>query len=226
MEIPITPTNWNKTYRLISTRVPPIDLFERVIDKNLWQDIGNYEAASNPRVRNILFRQEDSVFGPGSSYVMAPFYYNFPPGRFTTAQFGGYYAAKEPVTAIYEKSHHIGLLYRDSREEPGLMTPAQMLVGKINAQLHDVTNIDKTSNIYAANSYNDSQELAASLYEKKADGIVYNSVRHQAGLCFVAYKPKLLAPPTQGAKPVLHWDGSKIDRWFDGKWHEVQYATL
>jgi hypothetical protein len=213
---------WHKTYRLISTRFPPIDLFERVADMDVWEDICNYESAHNPRVRNILFSHEESVYGAGASYVMAPFYYNFPPGRFTTSQFGGYYAAKKEITAIYEKAYHLGIFYRDSYEESGIIETCQMLVGKINASLCDLTGIPMNDDIYSPHSYEQSHKLALSLYNKGESGIVYNSVRDPGGLCFVAFKPKIIPPPIPGIKPALHWNGDRIDKWFGGEtWNEI-----
>lgn len=216
---------WNKTYRVISTQHPPIDLFERVAGKEEWEALCDYEAAYNPRVRNTLFTHADTVYGNGASYVMAPFFYKLPPGRFTTEDFGGYYATKDLLTAIAEKAFHIAKFYQDSDEEKGIIEHYLVLQGKIDTVFHDIRHLPMAHPVYKPGSYVASQKLAVELKQKESNGIIYNSVRNTKGICFVAFKPKCVPIPIPTLRPAMHWDGEKMDKWFDGKeWLDLYYS--
>ena len=60
---------WSKSYRLISTRYPPVDLFERVADPADWEALAAIEMLTNPRVRDqigeiSLVKPKERVSGP------------------------------------------------------------------------------------------------------------------------------------------------------------------
>ncbi|HAO2891907.1 TPA: RES domain-containing protein, partial [Escherichia coli] len=73
-----TQVQWPKTYRIIRSIYPPIDLFEDIADPRDWEALVAVEAKTNPRIR---FEVGDlgkvpahrRVSGIGASYVMAPF---------------------------------------------------------------------------------------------------------------------------------------------------------
>lgn len=92
--------DWKHAWRIIATRFPPIDLFERVsADPAVWEALMDLEQATNPRVRDdigeiALVPPHRRVGGPNASWVMAPFTHVNPRGsRFSPGNFGVYYCA-------------------------------------------------------------------------------------------------------------------------------------
>ena len=64
--------DWSDARRIVSTRHPPIDLFEDIADPADWPLLGAAEAKTNPRVAATLgmldlVPTERRVGGPGSS---------------------------------------------------------------------------------------------------------------------------------------------------------------
>src|SRR3569833_966097 len=105
--------NWPQAWRIIASRYPPIQLYERLTnDHAVWDALIELEQRTNPRVRdevgNIsLVAPEDRITGPGASYVMASFTHLNPKGsRFSDGSYGVYYAASTLETAIAETVFH------------------------------------------------------------------------------------------------------------------------
>lgn len=215
---PISRVRWNKTYRIVSTRYPPIDLFERVAPNEDWDALIELEMLTNPRVREELGQisnipPERRVHGIGASYVMAPFAYANE-SRFSDGSFGVYYAANNFKTALHEVAYHRGKFYSQTDEET-LKTTEKTLLGKIDSKLHDVRR-GNWQNIHDPDSYTESQKLGLKLRNKEdSNGIVYNSVRYPGGKNFGAFWPDVVSLPIESKKIVLHWNGEKIDKWFD-----------
>ena len=105
--------DWPQAWRVIASRYPPINLFERLTaDPAVWDALMALEQLTNPRVRDevgdiALVPPEERVSGPGASYVMAAFTHVNPKGsRFSDGSFGVYYAAAALETAIAETVFH------------------------------------------------------------------------------------------------------------------------
>src|SRR5262245_41709121 len=89
-ELPRRRVSWSPCYRIVPSRFPPIDLFERVADPADYEAIYAVEALTNTRLRDETGRLElvpagDRVSGAGASWIMAPFtHISAPGGRFST----------------------------------------------------------------------------------------------------------------------------------------------
>ena len=117
--------DWPQAWRIIASRYPPINLFERLTaDAAVWDALIALEQLTNPRVRDevgdiALVPPEERVSGPGASYVMAAFTHLNPKGsRFSDGGFGVYYAAAALETAIAETVFHFEVFARDSADPP------------------------------------------------------------------------------------------------------------
>ncbi len=135
---------WPRAWRIIASRHPPIDLFERLTpDPAVWGALIALEELTNPRVRDevgdiALVAPEDRVSGPGASYVMASFTHRNPKGsRFSDGSYGVYYAAARLATAIVETVYHFEAFARDGNDPPR-MEDMRVLVGSVAAVLEDV----------------------------------------------------------------------------------------
>ena len=114
---------WTPCWRIIPSRFPPIQLFERVADLADLEAIIALEAMTNPRLRDEigdiqLVPPEERIAGPGTSVIMAAFTHLNPAGsRFSDGSYGVYYAGMTLETAIRETTHHREAFMR--AKEPG-----------------------------------------------------------------------------------------------------------
>ncbi len=216
---PVSPVEWAPCHRLIPSRFPPIDLFERVADPRDWEAILLVESLTNSRLRDqageiTLVPPEQRVSGPGSSYVMAPFTHLSGGGRFSTSWFGAYYAAASVETALRETIHHRERFLRATNEAPTEIDMREVRAD-IDAQLHDVRGLrDTQPALYRDSDYTASRAFAARLRAAGSQGIVYDSLRHHGGECVALFVPRLLARARQGAHYCYIWDGERISGYY------------
>ena len=62
---------WAKTYRVVPSRYPPIDLFERVGDPADWETLAAIESLTNDRLRDqvgtiSMVPPAERISGPGA----------------------------------------------------------------------------------------------------------------------------------------------------------------
>ena len=207
---------WQPCFRVISSRFPPIHLFERVSSPEDWEALYWLESLTNPRLRDEvgeieLVPREDRVFGPGTSVVMAPFTHLNPDGsRFADSTFGAFYAAASLDTSIAETRYHREVFLRATRERP-LELDMRTYLCDVSATFHDIRGQrELMSDIYDPDSYVASQKLARSLKRAGSNGVVYDSVRHAGGQCLAVYRPRLVQNCRQGTHLRYVWDGARI----------------
>lgn len=223
---PLCRVDWHGARRIIATRHPPIDLFEDIADPTDWPLIASGEARTNPRLSETVgmldrVPSQRRAFGPGASYVMAPFVHASPdrPGRFHDGHFGAYYAADRFETALAEVTYHRARFLRATHEPPGWLAQTRELVGRVRARLHDLRGAAEFTGCLAPDDYTPSQGLARRLRSPDgqgpdtggSDGLVYPSVRDPGGICIAAFWPDVPAIPVQGRSLSLHFDGTRID---------------
>ena len=214
---------WTRSTRIVATRYPPVDLFERVSeDPAVWEALIALEQKTNPRVRDAvgeirLVSPEHRVSGPGASYVMAAFTHPNPNGsRFSDGTFGVYYTAREFETALRETVYHFGRYARDSLDGPRYEN-MRVLVGRVDGIFHDTSTLSKATQkqLLDPDSYLASQSFGAGLRHRDSRGLAYPSVRHATGRCLAVFRPNAVALPTAGKLLQYHWDGQRVQRYFD-----------
>lgn len=214
---------WPSAWRIVASRYPPIDLYERLTsDPAVWNALVALEQLVNPRVRDeigqlALVAPADRISGPGASWVMAAFTHVNPKGsHFSDGSFGVYYAADRLETAIRETVFHFEAFARDSAD-PQREEDMRVLVGAIDATLHDVTTLSRARRqaILDPASYAASRALGRALRERDSQGAIYPSVRDPGGACVAAFKPRAVGVPRQERHLRYRWDGERVDRYFD-----------
>jgi len=217
--------DWPQAWRIIASRYPPIDAFERFLDDPAAHDaLIQLEMLVNPRLRNeigqiALVPVEHRVSGPGAGYVMASFTHINPKGsRFSDGSYGVYYAGAELFTALSETIHHFETYARDSGDPPR-SEDMRVLVGAIDYEFDDVLELPAADQAAILNpdEYARSRHYAAALRNAGSPGIVYPSVRNPAGACVAAFRPNTVGLPTQERHLRYRWSGARVDRYFDYK---------
>ncbi len=223
--------DWPQAWRIIASRYPPIDAFERFIDDPAAHDaLIQLEMLVNPRLRNEIGRIslvpiEHRVSGPGAGYVMASFTHINPKGsRFSDGSYGVYYAGATFFTALAETIHHFEHYARDSADPPR-SEDMRVLVGAINHEFDDVLELPAAEQAAILNpdDYARSRAYAAGLRNSGSAGIVYPSVRNPAGACVAAFRPNTVGLPVQERHLRYRWNGARVDSYFD--YHEDRWVA-
>ncbi|MBQ0819845.1 RES family NAD+ phosphorylase [Microvirga sp. HBU67558] len=207
---------WLPCYRIIPSRFPPINLFERVTDPADLETVLDIESMTNDRLRDEvgalnLVPPEDRISGPGTSPIMAAFTHLPPYGsRFTDGSFGVFYAGRTLDTAIAETKHHREAFLR-ATGEPRIELDMRVYAVDLDAVLHDARGMRETMpGIYDPDSYAASQALAIEIRNTGSSGLAYDSVRKPGGECVAVFKPRVLSNCRQERHLTYVWDGSSI----------------
>ncbi len=206
-----------RCYRIIATRYPPIDFFERHVPPELQEALWALEARTNPRLKEQAgelrrVTPEDRVSGPGASVVMAAFTHIGYPSRFSDGSYGVYYAGRRLETAIRETVHHRALIARDAGLGADQFS-MRAWIAEFRKPLYDVRGAAFEALHDANPRPNDhplAQQFGHRLRGKQAWGLVYNSVRHTGGQCIAVFRPPAVSLPTQGPHLMYVWDGQSI----------------
>lgn len=210
---PLSATGWS-VYRIVSSRFPPVSLFDRIVDPADLEAVYAIEAMTNDRLRDeigeiSLVPVEDRVAGPGSTAIMAAFTHLNPSGaRFTDSSYGAYYAARELDTAIAETRFHREQFLAFTGEAP-IDVDMRAYVARLDGDLHDLRQ-DAPSAIYDPADYRAGQKLGRALREQGSNGLIYFSVRAPGGTCVAVFRPRCLSDCRQERHLTYRWDGERI----------------
>lgn len=216
-------TRWHKAWRIIASRYPPINLFERLTpDPGVWDALIKLEELTNPRVRDAtgqihLVPPERRISGPGASQVMACFAHVNPKGsRFSDGNYGMYYCANSLETAIAETVYHFEQFAADSGD-PERYEDMRVLLGSIDHTFLRLDQVDDSVRepLLNPDSYAQSQPWGTEQREAEYNGIVFPSVRDEGGMCLGAFWPNTVNIPVQERHLQYHWNGKTVDRYFD-----------
>ena len=216
MTPPISRIAWKPSRRIVPSRFPPIQLFERVTEPRDLEAIFALDALTNPRLRNEvgnirLVPPEDRVSGPGTSVIMAAFTHLNPNGsRFSDGTYGVFYAAIDLETAIAETRHHRERFMRATRQRRMELDMRVYLVD-LQGELHDLRG-RRTAQplVYRTDDYSAGQHLGRTLRETGSNGIAYDSIRRIGGECAAVFRPPLLSNVRQERHLCYVWDGRQI----------------
>lgn len=202
-------------YRIVSSRFPPVGVFDAIAEPADLDALYALESMTNPRLRDelggiALVPTQRRITGPGTTPVMAAFTHPNPEGsRFTPGWYGVYYCAREQGTAIAETVFH-KTRFLESTRESACVLDMRCYVGDVDGRFHDIRGA--WPELHDPVSYVASQRFAVELRDRGSDGIVYDSVRAPGGACLAAFHPDTIGPVRQGPHLQYHWDGARISR--------------
>ena len=216
MTVPTSHVTWKPCWRIIPSRFPPIQLFERVADPGDLEAVMEIEGLTNPRVRDEvgdiqLVAPEDRISGPGTSIIMAAFTHPNPEGsRFADGSFGVCYASRELETAIEETKYHRAK-FMHATDEGRMELDMRVYVMELDGLLHDLRGLRaEFSLVYHPENYGAAQHLAFELRKEGSHGIAYDSVRRAGGACVAIFRPPVLSNCRQERHLCYVWDGQAI----------------
>lgn len=221
--VPVVPTFWRTSHRLIPSRYPTVGLFDAIADPADLEVVFAIEALTNPRIRDELgelplVAPDERVSGPGSTPVMAAFTHLNPDGsRFSDGGYGVYYAAQSFETAVAEVSHHRAVFLARTAE-PAIDVDMRLITATVDAPLHDLADAGSPAErqaVFDPHRYDAAQALGRRLRAAASWGVLYPSVRHAGGWCVGIFRPRALHGAKPGAHIALHWDGRRITHWFE-----------
>ena len=216
MTVPLSRVTWLPCWRVIPSRFPTVDLFERVADPADLEAVFAIESLTNDRLRDeagdlTLVPPEDRIAGPGTSAIMAAFTHLNPDGsRFSDGSYGVFYAAKSLETALRETIHHAEVFMRATTEPPMELT-RRVILADLDGELHDLRGLaDALPDVAHPDDYTAGQALARSLRAVGSNGIAYGSVHHAGGEYAAVFRPPLLSASRQERHLCYLWDGARI----------------
>lgn len=216
MTPPLASIEWKPCWRIIPSRFPPVQLFERITNPDDLEAIFALEALTNPRVRDEvgdirLVPPEDRISGPGTSIIMAAFTHLNPEGsRFSDGTYGVFYAANDLDTAIAETRYHRERFMRATAQVRMELDMRVYLVD-LTGELHDLRKQKSDyALVYHNDNYSAGQHLARTLRQQASNGITYDSVRRAGGECAAVFRPRLLSNARQERHLCYIWDGHTI----------------
>lgn len=207
--------DWNRQFRIIPSKFPPINFFEKLVQADQMAEIFYLESLTNDRLREevgdiSLVRPEDRVCGEGSSIVMAAFTHIGKNSRFTDGSYGVYYASRDLKTAIIETAFWREKFLAATNELAGEID-MRVYVGEILKPLHDIRN-SQFQHLHHPDNYFPAQSYALKLRVLGSFGLLYNSVRDKGGQCIAALRPSAVSIPIQSKHLAYVWNGAKISR--------------
>lgn len=146
----------------------------------------------------------------GQSHINAAFTYTRATGnRFNSGERGAWYCSWDTLTSIHEVGFHrtreleyIGI-YEDEARYVELLADFIGDFPHLQAEGHPALDPDTRA------GYPAGQALAAEMRREGHRGLIYPSVRHSGGRCFVAFDPGIIQNVRPGASWRLVWSGSQ-----------------
>lgn len=212
----LTTEGWRNAYRIVSSRFPPVGLFDDVASPEDLEAIYWLEGMTNPRLRQELGSismvvQEDRIAGPGTTPIMAAFTHINPNGsRFSDGTYGVYYAGRDEETAIAETVFHTERWAAESHDPP-VSFVMRLYIGELKElRYHDIRGRRRDNPEWYAEDYTQAQALGGELRGQGSWGLLYDSVRKAGGECAAVFRPNALGAVRQGKHFAYLWDGLSV----------------
>jgi len=219
---PVTLIRQYDTHRLIPSRYLPGGdsvLAELADDDAGLQAIFELDAATNDRLHAEHGQlpgigPEELVFAvPHAAVVNASFCHANPLGsRFSGPDRGAWYAGFDLETAQREVAFHKAVQLSEIGRFEDSVTYDDYLAD-FSAAFHDLRRNKRAFKVCLdPDSYVASQQLAETLLQQGALGVVYPSVRHDGGTCLAVFRPALVMNVRRARTYRFTWSGAPVPK--------------
>lgn len=199
-------------HRLIPSRFPPIDVYERLGPPDLAAAAKDIEALTNPRLRYRDRRSSDGpALGPAAlqNWNHAPFAYKNPEGSaFLSSLFGA-------LELMGDLKHALAraVLQRErflrSTAEPPLHLDMRQLITPVAGSFADLR-----GGVFEADR-DKRWALGEGVRNGGVAGVLFHWPEHPAGEALAVFDPDVLSSSVQGAHYRFVWDGKQVASIYD-----------
>ena len=212
-------------YRLIPSRFPPIDVYERLGAPVLGAAAKRLEALTNPRLA-ALGRQEATPNGDGASrspryqnWNHAPFAYKGPEGSWLLPPAYGALelALDEPSALLLALVRREAFLARTG--EPAIALDMRMLVTEVDGEFADLRCEPPASR-------EERWALGEQLRKGGVVGALHARVEVPGGVFLSVFDGGVLGGSTQAAHYRFSWNGERIRDVYDFAGHTIEPRQL
>lgn len=197
--------NW---YRLIPSRFPPIDLYERVAPASDWGAIHAIEEFTNPRVQARKLLTGTAQICEGSPRLQnwnhAPFSYLNPEGTWLLDPFVGALELSDCLQTGLAMSLRKRELFLSRTDEPPLDLDMRVLCTSVKGALADLRDLDPGLTQTAR------WRIGEEVLEAGMPGAIFRSPHREAGTCLAVFTGDVLERSLQAEHFRFVWDGVRI----------------
>lgn len=209
-----------RVYRLIPSRYPTISLYENLLDPDELELAYELESLTNDRLRDeagdiAYVPQGERMVGPGCSVVMAAFTHVGVESRFSSGDYGVFYAALEVETAI-EESKCGQVRFLSATAEPPFEMTMRAYATQVALPLLDIRG-PAYDYCHGPNDWPAAQKFGRKARAADENGLWYRSVRNPGGECIAGFRPLSVEPVTQAKHYRFAWDGTSITHVYEIK---------
>ena len=225
-DIPTKDVSLRPCWRIIPTRVPPVDLFAPIAPNEDWGALMALETQTNQRLRqehNVveLIRGEDQVSEPGASLIVAPFCHPNPEGEvFSDGSFGVCI-----VTSTLEEAVELSVQRRTAFLAATGVPPTDVQMRVLNIDLsgtfHDLRG--DAGKQFATE--NERRNVGCYLRSSGSYGVICDEPIAPKGENIYVFRPPVLSNCRQERHLVYRWNGAEIERVYDYSTGSMIYAA-
>jgi len=195
-------------FRLIPSRFPPIDVYERIAAPNNWVGLHEIEEMTNPRVRERELLTGLNRVDVGSPRLQnwnhAPFAYLNPEGSWLLDPFFGILELSDTLQTALAASIRKRELFLARTNEPPLDLDMRVLGHRVTGNFADLTGLD--NDLKQSERWQIGEEVLGS----GVDGAVFMCPHRRSAKCVSVFKGDALGKSNQEDHYRFVWDGAAI----------------
>ena len=208
--------DWGSARRVINSEYAGENLFDRLGPAEDANDLRALADRTNLAVLEAIgwvtqIAPEDRPIGPGRGLILSAFAYPSGGSRFSTGQWGVFYAASDEITAIAETKYHRERMLAGSGPTDLEMAVLEAHVAGVCVDVRPPHPAPPGAYDPDPSNYALSQMFGRALHQARAEGLAYASVRRPTGECVAVFRPAIV----HACRPIhlrtYHWDGRGIN---------------
>ena len=195
-------------FRLIPSRFPPVDLYERLAPESHWPILHEIEDLTNPRVQERRLLTGLSRVNEASDRLQnwnhAPFTYRNPEGSWLLDPFIGALELWDSMQTALASSIRRRELFLSRTSEPPLALDMRVLCTRVEGTFTDLTDMDPTLN------QNERWRKGEDALRSGASGAIFRSPYRPGGKGLAVFQGEVLGRSLQAEHFRFVWDGNSI----------------